>query len=981
MKYMKKICIILAVPALATAIFAGGFDPYHTDSIIALVGIMAAIAAVSFICKMVKMARPMLAHMKQMIAEIRHPKDGHFPAVEAVGSPLAFYGIEEEERRKTYCYMLKSWGLTAETAPTARKISGWSLFPVGVITLLCAYAFISHLSFAALFGFVVGLVGFIAIFWRWRCLSHQEYMHPWTFIKQAGRGFSPIVPFVFVLALAFSAPEVAYADTDISLPSQMEVEKKDDLSANIFAHLFGTAWQAGAGAGTGGLINSEQLGAYSELILNILAVLNAAAMLFVGVAVIYMSAIFMVITAHEGKSLGGSMFNSLWIPVRFAFAMSLTAPVLKGLSLLQIGLLGCLGLGINMANSVWDVAGEHIVNHAHVKIVEGSPSYVEHEAKTLVAPMLKSAAMQEAIMYHSSAKWPKITTTYDNKVLGLTPLEKYDYLYTYHQSQTGKHRILYTPAQGMQIDEIGGFVFDYPAGGENPAYSKEVYTAKKNIADARGEALVEMAEAMRVHACDYIVRNGGAAGVNLMTGEPYLSYRGKQGKAECGTPDSIENIIAQYAEKMRTATAANAAAIVDGSDMTTLLSRAIDHDGSSSKFGWVSAGMFAFTMSSLQKQYDDVLAGNGVSYEFANDSILHDGGVWKSGLFTADRIDRNVTKIIQGIDDFSEGIFNDSFYIRKSNYKSDGSATTAFKKVVSGFSEKLTSMFASAATEGNTGGANGILAVTLYQFKKHDPLVVLTWMGNNLLDMGLWLVAFDAGFSIFGVDIAILSAAGLGLCLIGIIFAYVAPIMPFLFWISALFGWVFLVLESMVAAPLWAAAHALPEGQGLAGQHARRGYLMAFDIVLRPTLLVIGAVTSIAVMQAFGWFCGTLLDSFFVNIASFLQFGVIGELIFTIILVSVMFHTSIKIYTKGIVSMPQKVISWIGGQGASLGESDDSKSNHVVGAVVNQSGGATASTIKKGAGMAGGAAGGILKKAGGKLGGILKNRGGQEKPA
>ena len=798
-------------------------------------------------------------------------------------------------------------------------------------------------------------------------------------------GKTPLVALFFVFAFAVTAPAPAFAADDIPVPTKMEVEKKNDLSASMFSHLFGSAWQATAGEGTGGLINSEEHGAFSELILKILGVMNAVGMVYVGLSIIYMTGIFAVVTAHEGKSLGGSMFNSLWTPVRFALGMSFAAPVLNGLSLLQVALLWCVGLSINMANTVWDVAGNHIVTYSHTKIVEGTPTYLEAEAKTLIAPMLKSAVIQETLIEHSGA-WPIKLQGWQKNAMNLTPLSDYDGKYIYQQGNSGNHKILYTPPHNYQVDEIGGFTFPYPAGPDNPKNATDSYRAKKNIADARGEALVTMSEQMRSHAINYIIRNVGSTKEEhdrrLREDPQYRQIHGptcRHSKFVGMTPPEtvpVDEIIATYAKTIRQVTQANAASIVADSDLESMLSKAIDHDGKESRFGWVSAGMFPFTLSALQKKYDDVLSGNGVSFQFASDSAFQNTGFVSRG-FDKFKLDPRLQETIENVDNYSEGIFGGSFYIKKSKYGSNGEGSSSFEKVVTGFAEWLTKKFSSAATggdilpsadvtsDGNIGGSRGALAVTLYQFKKHDPLVVLSWMGNNLIDAGLWFIAFDAGFSFFGIDIALLSVAGIALLFVGVLFAFVAPGIPFLYWLKSLLGWIFLVFESIVAAPFWAAVHCLPEGSGLAGHHARKGYILALDILIRPVLLVIGVVSAIAIMQGLGWLYSTLLNSFSVNMAAFLNFGPIAEFVFTIIVVWMMYSLAIHVYTTGITQMPQKIINWIGGIGASLGGDDSSKTTNVVGAVMNQGGGAASSGLKKAASGAGGVLTGGLKKVAG----------------
>ena len=53
----------------------------------------------------------------------------------------------------------------------------------------------------------------------------------------------------------------------------------------------------------------------------------------------------------------------------------------------------------------------------------------------------------------------------------------------------------------------------------------------------------------------------------------------------------------------------------------------------------------------------------------------------------------------------------------------------------------------------------------------------------------------------------VLFSVFLPLLLYGLALAYYLPAIPFIRWISALAGWVILIVESLVAAPLWLCAH------------------------------------------------------------------------------------------------------------------------------------------------------------------------------
>ena len=224
--------------------------------------------------------------------------------------------------------------------------------------------------------------------------------------------------------------------------------------------------------------------------------------------------------------------------------------------------------------------------------------------------------------------------------------------------------------------------------------------------------------------------------------------------------------------------------------------------------------------------------------------------------------------------------------------------------------------------------------------------------GDRLLSaasalLGISVLGTLAGVGIVGAMTVVAVFAA------GAMFAYVVPITPFIFWMQALVSWIFLVIETMVAAPFWACVHALPQGTGFAGERARQGYMMLVDILIRPVLLVLGATFAVAMMQAVGWLFGTLMNGWFTNVGEYVGRSFVADIVFSIIVMSVMYYASLTIFTKGVNYMPQHVSRWMGGTTAGQGlgaEGDMHAATKVVGGVINQSGGAAGAL---GGGLAG----------------------------
>lgn len=92
----------------------------------------------------------------------------------------------------------------------------------------------------------------------------------------------------------------------------------------------------------------------------------------------------------------------------------------------------------------------------------------------------------------------------------------------------------------------------------------------------------------------------------------------------------------------------------------------------------------------------------------------------------------------------------------------------------------------------------------------------------------------------------------LALLIPGILIAYVLPMIPYVIWMAGVCGWIILVCEAMIAVPLWMLAHMTVSGDGLHGR-AIEGWALLFNVVFRPTLMVIGLFLGYFVFDCMSW--------------------------------------------------------------------------------------------------------------------------------
>jgi len=149
----------------------------------------------------------------------------------------------------------------------------------------------------------------------------------------------------------------------------------------------------------------------------------------------------------------------------------------------------------------------------------------------------------------------------------------------------------------------------------------------------------------------------------------------------------------------------------------------------------------------------------------------------------------------------------------------------------------------------------------------------------------------------------------------------------------AIIGWLILIIESVVAAPVWAAAHAMPEGEGIAGQHGRTGYMMLLNVLLRPALMVFGFMIAMALVGATSMLAAYMLQQGIMSAAMNDTglggwggpFALVMSFVSSIVIITVTMVTVVHKTFTLITWLPEKVMTWAGSGASSLGEESDER--------------------------------------------------------
>lgn len=756
---------------------------------------------------------------------------------------------------------------------------------------------------------------------------------------------------ILVCAVLLCDPVFAAETIEIPMPDKVEIEKKTDLSARILAGVIGPAWTTFTGNIEDGLNSYETLGSIFSILMG---ALNLAALVFLSCGILYMWGVFALTTAHEGKKLGGSVYNSLWVPVRTALSFSLCIPVSHGFSLLQIAFMTMIGFSINFANLAWDTAGKYIAEvNIGVKDI-GNSNIVVAESRALIEPMFRNALMYEIATKSAGAQKDTSLPVEDNE-----KTKKYysgDNFYVIINKTEGQASIYMTKTDmNTELNEFGVIIVPWPKmPDEYKGDNAVVYDAQKGLAITRINEVVKLWGSVQKWAAYY-------ASINNLLGNNKVGEPAQDGKAMVDLYD--KNVSQAMNDGVRK--------IQQGSiEQKELIASSLDNKDGKSTIGWATAGIFSYPITQALARIEKLTISEPVNFTahdilpsrirlFMDNQLgqafetAHRDAIARADNFVADKIMNGSTYKSATADGEDDGVIGKlvmSLWNGLNVFRDDSAATTISEDKEHG---------------GRQIVDGGILADTLNKFSAHDPIIVITEFGSRMYHVGACMVAAStaagaggelaSNFAQIGLrpakNLLTSFVVGVGkfatsqiftmiafiLFSIGILMKYIAPLSPLAIWMYAFLGWILKVLEALIAAPLWAVSHAMPEGTGFAGNSARQGYILCMDIALRPILMVTGAVMSIVTWKvaggAFAEIITRAMNAFTLNDKDFDT-----QIILAIMVVVLFWYLYVKIFTALIFTFPDRVMSWIGKSGGGSLISADEAGKTVYGAMVTFSG-------------------------------------------
>jgi hypothetical protein len=641
-----------------------------------------------------------------------------------------------------------------------------------------------------------------------------------------------------------------------ALPLETQVPA-NDLSGQLLSQLLGPGWDS--------LAPTTAVGSSVALIRQVLSGFNYLALTAISLIFVWQVIRAMTGAAQHGRPAQG--LGGLWFPLRLAGALTFSAPVYHGLSIFQAGLLVCVGFSVNLANQVWGQSLEFFTEHGG-RVSLQAPASVVEDSQELGRGLLKGLVIQEYYRQRLDRAlagdlaeeefWPPAGTAGGQLIVSLKP----------------------PPGSSLAAGDLG----------------------RVRIPCASQEALICQIRLSAVRAL--IASLSEAAKIISDLSSPLETLPADQlGRATQAYQVAIEPYLAQEATSARTEMASELKNFATGAKES----------------GWLLAGAHYWAMSSRGRKASQTL----------HQSVLFNS---TEALALEGEVLSDFEAVLSRYERYLQGAFNLSRTLGAKGVPAEFPSWAWLKDKLSG-----------------ALGRYGLDRLTSH-LAQGDPIPVMASLGHYLigaaetviglkiLTMSLAQASQNSSTSFLGQVISTLSGSvssfltglaggtvkalgpyltALSLLLLGYGFflAYFLPALPLIFWVIGVLGWLLALVETLVAAPLWLAAHALPAGEGLSSRSSNRGYLLFLGVLLRPPLMVVGFVLAMAILTLLGRLGGQaivilgeeILKGDLIGLSGFLALaGILGALVVT---------ATYKLF--GLTNqLPSKVLGWIGGGGS-----------------------------------------------------------------
>ncbi len=532
-----------------------------------------------------------------------------------------------------------------------------------------------------------------------------------------------------------------------------------------------------------------------------------------GLVILYSTLVSTINTAHDGEVLG-KKWSSVWIPIRSALGFALLLPLSGGYSVIQGLVMWVVLQGVGGADYIWLKYANGVANGTYLTVnnnafTGASGSSLDQPTKQIFNNLF--CAQTGKLMFGGGS----------GNVINVTNKE-----YQFN-------------IPGMKPDGVCGSVARPADTKVDKAMSDFINqintTAALPYAQAQYQTKVVQPEFSQNYPSDQAIQNALQAAAWQYNAD--ISALATESAVETGGNKAYQQYIAQFKLQAEAS-------------------------------GWIYAGAMYLLILNIQKESPQATTKEGkkASQELIN-SAAPLVTPYDANTFNLDPQDKPIFfSLLQNAQDLSDDMDfaspTSGVALKCETLKTSTKAKDVMKDLTYDCNSVM-SGWLSATGSNKTGNSTKT---------NYAPILNLAQWGQNTVSFIMWawvimLVAVTAGatgniilaafgFSGLATVIAMVMASLMAyltpiVALImsiywtnGTIAGYYIPMLPFIIYTATAVGWLMLVVEAMVAAPLLALGIVHPEGRHDIMGGAEAGFQLLVGVFLRPMLMVVGFIAS-----------------------------------------------------------------------------------------------------------------------------------------
>lgn len=691
---------------------------------------------------------------------------------------------------------------------------------------------------------------------------------------------------------------VAGADNGDSAFQEFLNVPANDRSSQLLQGVVGPVWLKATGSNettpVTGFDNTQVEGGIMGVISG---VLNSACMVLTMLIVMIGGAFAALTGAHGGSREMVQKYHMLWVPLRTTVSFALLAQVAGGYSLIQIGVMKAAYLGIG----VGDAAYHNVLDYLNTG--KGTNFPTSPNSMPLALSMFESSVCTQALNTLKPGSVTVETSSADTYTEA-----------NFIEKMIGNHTVTNTigfnsvPGYGLPVGNVCGSISvssSYESG--NDPADQLIH----QIQDVQTAALVTLHSKMDAIAAKIIQGEvPGSAPIGSGGGDNFGSFE-----------NDYQLAVAEYNQQLSQVASNNFTRAATQSQKDAL------HDG-----GWILLGAYYWNIQAQNARINAAMSkSTEASSSFDATKLISAGDpsytTYVQMMNAADAYVQRASRLVNTSTD-NQSVEKDLVALAYGN-GSDKPPTSAgllsfgtsitktFIRWINADGDPIINlqgfgqyMFGTGITA--AGAAAAMKSETLKSFVGAKIPIVGQLSESTLGGRLLKGAISDLG--------SILGTLAIPLIVIGIGLAYYVPFIPLFLWVINVVGWMILFGKALLAAPIWAAAHAIPEGEGFAGSSARQGYNLMIALVLGPILMVAGMLLGLLMLnlgcKVAGWLFPIMMES----ALSRDMVGIFGAVVliagYTALIIAIA-HKCFALSSE----VRDEILRWIGGHGENLGDS------------------------------------------------------------